>query len=93
MTATDVVGEIAGERLDFGARFLGRELHGMAHVEQRARAERAHVVGRDIGVALHDPDGFRRNVEQLADDLGHSGVGALPHIDGVGVEHDAAVGA
>ena len=46
--------DLARQRLDLVARLLGREPHRVAHVEQRARAERAHVVGRHVGVALHD---------------------------------------
>ena len=65
----------------------------MAHVEQRARAERAHVVGRDVGVAGDDSHGFGRHVEHLADDLRHAGVGTLPHIDRGNVKRRAAVGA
>ncbi len=64
----------------------------MAHVEQRARAERAHVVRRDIGVARHDPHALRRDIEHLADDLRHGGIGALAHVDGAAIERGAAVG-
>ena len=84
--------DVAGQRLDLGARVLGREPHGVAHVEQRARAERAHVVGRDIGVARHDLDALGRNVEHLADHLRHGGVGALAHVDGAAIKRGAAVG-
>ena len=33
--------------------------HRVAHVKGRARAERRHVVGRDIGVGMDDPDRLR----------------------------------
>ncbi len=83
---------LARQRLDLVARLLGGEPHGVAHVEQRARAERAHVVGRHVGVARHDPHRLGRDVEHLADHLRHRGVGALAHVDGAAIERGAAVG-
>ena len=71
----------------------GGALHRMAHVEQRARAERAHVVGRHVGVARHHAHRLGRNVEHLADHLRHRGVGALAHVDGAAIERGRAVGA
>ena len=47
--------DLAAQRVDLAARVLGGEPHRVAHVEQRARAERAHVVGRDVGIAGDDP--------------------------------------
>ena len=64
--------------------------HRVAHVEQRARAERAHVVGRHVGVARHDPHALGRDVEHLADHLRHRGVGALAHVDGAAIERGAS---
>ena len=74
------------QRLELVAGLLGGAPHRVAHVEQRARAERAHVVGRHVGVARHDPHGFGRDVEHLADHLRHRGVGALAHVDGAAIE-------
>ena len=76
----------ARQRLDLVARLLGRELDRVTHVEQRARAQRAHVVGRHIGVALHHLDALGRDVEHLAGDLRHGGVRALAHVDGAAIE-------
>ena len=80
------------QRRDLGARLLGGEPHGVAHVEQRARTERAHVIGRDIGIARHDAHRLGRHVEHFADHLRHRGVGALPHIDGAAIKRGAAIG-
>ena len=84
--------DFARERRDLGLGVLGGEPHRMAHVEQRARAERPHVVGRHVGVARHDADALGRHVEHLADHLRHRGVGALPHVDGAAIKRRAAVG-
>ena len=71
---------------------LRRALNRVAHMEQRARSQRAHVVGRDIGIALNDPDGFRRYIKGFADYLRQSGIRALAHIDRAAVKRDRAVG-
>ncbi len=76
---------------DLGFRLFGGEPHRVPHVEQRARAERAHVVGRHITVARHHADRFRRHVEHFADHLRHGGVGALAHVDGAAIDRDAAI--
>ena len=65
---------------------LGREPHRIAHVKGRARAERAHVVGRDVGVGMHDADRGGIHVERLGRDLRHHRVGPLPHIDGADIK-------
>ena len=84
--------DLARERGDLGLGFLGGKPHRVAHVEQRARAERAHVVGRHVGVARHDADALGRHVEHFADHLRHRRVGALPHVDGAAIKRGAAVG-
>ena len=71
---------------------LGREPHRIAHVIERARAERRHVVGRHVGVGMHDLHRLGRDVEHLRHELRIGGVGALPHVDGAAIERDAAVG-
>ncbi len=83
--------DVVGQCLDLGTRILGREPHRMAHVEQRARAQRAHVVGRHIGVARDHPHVLGRDVEHLAHHLRHGRVGALAHVDGAAIERGAAV--
>ena len=76
-------------QLDAGV--LGRKPHRIAHVIKRARTERAHIVRRHIGVGVHDPHILGLDAEHLADDQREGGVGALPHVDGAGVERGAAV--
>ena len=83
--------ELARHRGELGRRVLGGALDRMAHMKQRARAERAHVVRRHVGVRMDDPDAFGRNIERLADNLRHRGVGALAHVDRAAIEHAAAV--
>ena len=80
------------QRRELGLGVLGREPHRIAHVIERARAERRHVVGRHVGVGMHDLHRLGRDVEHLGDDLRVGGVGALPHVDGAAIERDAAVG-
>ena len=84
--------ELLRERRELVLGVLGREPHRVAHVEQRARAERRHVVGRHVGVGMHDAHRLGRDVEHLGDDLRVGGVGALPHVDGAAIERAAAVG-
>ena len=81
--------QLGFQLIDFGQCIFGRELDGVAHVEERARAERRHVVGRHVGVGVHHGDRLRRHVEHLAGNLRHRGIGALPHVRGAAVD-DAA---
>ena len=84
--------DLARHRFDLLARLLRRQPHRVTHVKERARAERAHVVWRDVGVARHDAHAFRRDIEHLAGDLRHRGVRALAHVDGSAIKRGAAVG-
>ena len=90
--ATFRLAQLAPQRRDLGARFFGREPHRVTHVKQRARAERAHIVGRHVGIARHDPYRLGRHVEHFADHLRHRGIGALPHVNGAAIQRGAAVG-
>ena len=82
----------AASARSFVRAILGGEPHRIAHVEQRARAERAHVVGRHIGIGMHDADVFGVQIEHLGGDLREGSVRALPHVDRAGVERRRAVG-
>ena len=84
--------DLARQRGELGLGVLGREPHRVAHVIERARAERRHVVGRHVGVGMHDLHRLGRDVEHLGHELRIGGVGALPHVDGAAIERDAAVG-
>ena len=81
------------ERLQPVAGIFGRQPHRVAHVESGAGAERSHVVGRNVGVGQNDADVLGCEIEHLGDDQRHGGIGSLPHVDGIHVERDAAVGA
>ena len=63
---------LGGKRSQLAARVLGGEPHRIAHVEGRARAERAHVIRRHVGVGMHDADVLGVDVEHLGDDLRHT---------------------
>ena len=54
--------------------------HGVAHVERRPRAERAHVVRRRAGVGVHHAHGLGCDPENLGRDLRHRCIGALTHV-------------
>ena len=77
---------------DFALDVLCREPNRRAHVKCRARTERAHVVGRDVGVRVHDEDRGGVDVEDFGGDLRHRRIGALPHVDGADIQTATAVG-
>ncbi len=62
-------------------------------MEQRPRTQCAHVVRRNVGIARHHSHLFGWNVEGLAYDLRHPGVGALAHVYRADVEGHTAIGA
>ena len=80
----------------FNAAILSRTswaaLDRVAHMKERARPERSHVVGRDVGIALYNTDEFRWDVERLADHLCQAGIGALAHVDRPAIEGDGSIG-
>src|SRR5262245_15560030 len=54
--------ELPAQRGNLGVSVLCGEVHGVAHMEQRARAESAHVIGCDICIARHNADRLCRDV-------------------------------
>ncbi len=83
---------LGGKRVELRARVFGREPHGMAHMKQRARAERAHVVGRHIGIGRHDTYRLGCDAQRLGGDLRHRRGRALAHVDRAAIERAASVG-
>ena len=48
------------------AGIFGGELDGMAHVKGRARSQRRHIIGREIGVGMDHANFFSANVQVSA---------------------------